>query len=747
MTFQNDSKIKEMLNYLNKSPHDFNFNGENLISIIGKDIRIAIPSGFPRLEIAAQDFKDFLSKSGRINAFVKKITAEEKSNGFIINISDTDKNDDSYNIILQDNVLTIIGNSEMGAVQGLYYTERLLVKYNGLLPENLKIERKTSLKRRITTTAFNPPIGWPEDNAYLDGYLSRMSHFGYNGIFITDKFFTYALSEAIPELNASDRDKVIDYLNNLTEKADKYGIGLYLIPSMIISPNSSVFQNHPELKGAKFWEGSHCLCSSSPVVLQFYKEVVANLVKDVPLLKGLILIIGGECFLHCYTRAIGKEKTTSCPRCVNEDPVKLVSRQVRAVLDGASGKIDIIVWPYSAFYWYRGDNDYLDLIKALPEGIAVMESPSKDSPLTRQGVTAPAFDCDISVTGPSERFRRIAKTVKEKSFDLIAKTDSSSTIEAYSIPYIPVLGRWYERHSELAKIGIDGMLGCWHINGFTGTMSDELAYECMWSPLKDKKECLSEIAQKFFGKNSIKYCIDAWESFNKAWDYFPFSAAMTGLPYFRGPFHFGPAHPLVLDVQNESKLPGDFFHKQNVDNEFCDDEEKLKEINKTPMFFSDLIWTLPYGYISFENALLQTLKFWNEGLMHYSKAIEKADNKEIAHTEYGVADMFKCILTTAYNVLRFQKLKIKLYEGVKNPQELEKIINSFVQVAKEELENAKNAIKLANEDIRIGYGGYTYKWFTPEIIEKKIKLTRNLIEKEIPDFAYLLYTVLFGIVR
>ena len=41
---------------------------------------------------------------------------------------------------------------------------------------------------------------------------------------------------------------------------------------------------------------------------------------------------------------------------------------------------------------------------------------------------------------------------------------------------------------------------------------------------------------------------EAWKHFSDAFGRFPYSAGMTGFPYWRGPFYLGPAHPFLFDL-------------------------------------------------------------------------------------------------------------------------------------------------------------------------------------------------------
>ena len=144
MVFKDDLKTKEMIKFLNKPPHDLVFNGNNFLKSIDNNINIAIIPKLPRLELAVRDFQQFLSECGEIKANIKKILDLNKSlYGIKVKVEKSSE-PDSYSISFKDKTIEVVGSDEMGAVQGLYYLERLLVKYNGCLPKNLNIVRNTT---------------------------------------------------------------------------------------------------------------------------------------------------------------------------------------------------------------------------------------------------------------------------------------------------------------------------------------------------------------------------------------------------------------------------------------------------------------------------------------------------------------------------------------------------------------------------------------------------------------------------
>ena len=116
-----------------------------------------------------------------------------------------------------------------------------------------------------------------------------------------------------------------------------------------------VFQAHPNARGAsQHGHDIRSLCASDPETLKFIADSWADVFRRVPELGGMVTIIGGEGFYHCYMRA-GKDGP-DCPRCREREPEDVVAGLTNAVFRAVrkvKPEAELLAWPYSAFIWSK----------------------------------------------------------------------------------------------------------------------------------------------------------------------------------------------------------------------------------------------------------------------------------------------------------------------------------------------------------------------------------------------------------
>ena len=135
-----------------------------------------------------------------------------------------------------------------------------------------------------------------------------------------------AHSSVYPELDhgVAERQR---RLRDLIARAARYGIDIYL--QLGNRPQTSeFFARHPEVKGGdmRWYGGSNVLCTSVAEVREHLRSATRNLITAVPGLKGFVYIVGGEGFLHCWTRG------NTCPRCSKRTPQDVIAKLNAAVV-------------------------------------------------------------------------------------------------------------------------------------------------------------------------------------------------------------------------------------------------------------------------------------------------------------------------------------------------------------------------------------------------------------------------------
>src|SRR5439155_21766405 len=196
--------------------------------------------------------------------------------------------------------------------------------------------------------------------------------------------------------------------------------------------NHPIFQRRPDVRGAKLSHHPsaaavelHCLCSSSEDALGFHGDVFGRMFRDVPELGGVILIIGGESYYHCFMRAsdsaIGK---TNCPRCNGKVPEEVIANFLKVTAEAIASvkppfgsdfgelsraepqgrrQAEVFAWPYSAQYFWSDEPNQLELIDRLAEHVALLTEIDKDQTVLRGACRKRIWDYSVDYDDHSDR--------------------------------------------------------------------------------------------------------------------------------------------------------------------------------------------------------------------------------------------------------------------------------------------------------------------------------------------------------
>jgi len=493
------------------------------------------------------------------------------------------------------------------------------------------------------------------------------------------------------------------------------------------------------MRGAQTWfEGQHCLCSSSPEVIELYEQSARQLFESAPSLAGAVMLIGGECFLHCFTRPMPKPKSgTNCLNCGGRDPAQVIAGVVNAVARGAASAnpdAHLLVWPYSAFSW--GDlATQKRLIDQLDKRTSLLSAFEKDDWHTIDGTKSYVFDYSISRLGPSPLFDSLQKHAKSRGLKRVAKTETSQSIEMFYVPRIPIMQRWAERYRKLRDAKVDGIHSTWRFYGFCAQRTDEIVDYFNWASKPDIPQLLTTIARRDFGTKAAPDAEKAWQIFSDAFSKFPYSGGITGFPYWRGPFYLGPAHPFIFDSLMVTGLSNKFCSPNPGIEEIAHDSATI-EASRELRYFPDLTWTQPFGVETMSRRLVEIDRAWQQGVQRLLKAqaLTRGDDRTRIESEVRVAQYIGCMFRTAAHLVRFQQLRQNITAKPCTPKLLRDTCSSAIQILRQEIDNAKLGLQLVEMDRSLGYSA-TYGYaLDPDMIREKIAHSQKQIEKVIPQY-------------
>jgi hypothetical protein len=385
---------------------------------------------------------------------------------------------------------------------------------------------------------------------------------GYNAV-LSGGGSLYALStsDTIPELAGRRVPGLLEQNRSAAAEARAHGLKTFafLDTRQKFPENDPVFAAHPEIRGARTWhaDGEFVLCTEHPLVQQWLTESVRGLFQADPDLTGIVLIIGGEGFYHCFMRPYGVEKGhTSCPRCEAlgaETVVANLCNRLAAAARSVSGTAEVIVWPYSAEHVWSADKTQEKLIEKLEPGVALLTEIEKDEYVEKPGgVNKHLWDYSIDLIGPGARANSQIAACRAVGINVYLKSEPELGFEAPRLPHIPCMDRWVDRAEALASCGATG---AWVFPAFRpnyGTSAAEVSKYVWWTPVPEREHMLEQFAARLVGAQAGPHLRRAWKHVSDA---IPLSPVLP--PYYTGPQYLGPAHPMIADP--DAELPQVFF--------------------------------------------------------------------------------------------------------------------------------------------------------------------------------------------
>ena len=429
---------------------------------------------------------------------------------------------------------------------------------------------------------------------------------GYNAV-LSGGGNLHALSRSnvIPEL-ASRRVEGMPEANlKAAEEARKWGLKTYgfLDTRQKFKKDDPIFTAHPEIRGALTWkaDGEYVLCTESPLAQQWLDESIEGIFKADPKLDGLVCIIGGEGFYHCFMRPFDVKKGhTNCARCeqlgAEQVVANLVNRMARAARK-VNPKAEVVIWPYSAEHVWAADKAQAKLIEKLEPGVALLTEIEKDEYVDKPGgVHKHLWDYSMDLIGPGERAKAQIAACQARGISCYLKSEPESAFEAPRLPHIPCVDRWWDRAEALASCGATG---AWVFPAFRGayaTSAADVNKLAWWTPNPGKDAQLDRLAGRIAGPKGVAELREAWRKVSDAIPQVPEIPS-----YYTGPYYLGPAQPMICDP--EAKVPEVFDGYYLFMAEISDDEG----LKKRPTYYTKPTGDAPVflGYYRRMEALLK----------------------------------------------------------------------------------------------------------------------------------------------
>ena len=541
--------------------------------------------------------------------------------------------------------------------------------------------------------SFGDPLLQPELDPFPDGLLQRLNKQGINGVWLHVVLHQLTSSNIFPELGKGHEIRLKN-LRILAKRAKKYGIKIYLYMNEPRAMPPSFFKDREELLGFQDKDFG-TLCTSVPIVRQWIKESLANVFTKVPELGGVFTISGSENLTNCWS----KQQGNLCPRCSKRQAAEVIAEVNKTIADGVwQGNPDakVIVWDWGwpdGSAW--GKNQWAaDIIKQLPDNVYHMSVSEWSKPLQRGGINAKVGEYSISVVGPGPRAQRLWGLAKKRNLKTIAKVQVNNTWELSAIPYLPVMNLIAEHIKNLQNENIDGLMLSWSLGGYPSPNLELVKY-IQDHPSSSISESLFKIATDRYGEKSALDVVKAWDAFSSAFTEFPY-----GLSIYTAPMNYGPSVPLYAEPTGENATMLGFPY---------DDLEKWRGI---------------YPATVLADQFEKLADKWRTGLPYFEKAIENAKTsaqKANAIEDHRFATVAWIHFKSVANQIGFIMARDSLLSGDPGQKELEARINVIKNIARDEMQLARQIYQISKEDSRIGFEASNHYYYFPlDFIEKVI---------------------------
>ena len=458
---------------------------------------------------------------------------------------------ESYRIdIGADGKVTITTEDDEGLRRAVYYYQDR-VRAGDLAP----CVRKPWVRNRIARCFFGPikrpPLNHDElmDDVdyYPEPYLDRLAHEGINGLWLTVEWRD--LAETSFTKRSPDAMRRLAKLRRTVDRCLKYGIKtwIFCIEPRRCGKDDPLLKEHPELFGCTV-AGESLMCPMQHAAQRYIEESVKDIFNQVPRLGGIMMISYGERETTCLSRfdPLTGRFNGNCPRCAGLEPWQIHWETASAIMRGiraAGSDAEYISWFYQPQVRPERGVWNAEVARHLPDGVTLAYNFESGAVKEQLGRLRNGGDYWLSYVGPAEGFRKVAEAGRQVGAPIGAKIQVGNSHEVATVPFVPVPGLLYRKYKAMREMGVSTVLQCWYFGNCPGIMNKAAGELSFDSFDDDEATFLKRLAAPDWGKDAALVA-SIWQQLSDAYANYPLSNDMQ----YYGPFHAGPAWPLLPDV-------------------------------------------------------------------------------------------------------------------------------------------------------------------------------------------------------
>jgi len=514
---------------------------------------------------------------------------------------------------------------------------------------------------------YGDPLMTPELDPFPDGLLSELAANGVNGVWLQGILYTLYPWEAAPEYCVGWETRLRN-LQTLTERAAKYGIGVYLYLNEPRGMPLSFYEKNPRYKGVEFPSlGVAAMCTSEPAVLDYLRKSTAWLFQRVPDLAGVFTISMSENATNCHSKGTGKQ----CPRCAQRPVAEVVAEVNRAIAEGVhsvkpSARVVVWTWAWPA----QWASQAVDL---LPPDVELMNVSEGALPTHVAGIDGQVSDYSISQVGPGPRAMALWEQARRRGLRTVAKVQFNNTWECSAVPYIPTFDLVEEHIRKLKAAGVEGLMLSWTLGGYPSPILELLVRPA------------DEVAERRYGKAVAPRVREACRQFSTAFKEFPFHIGVL----YTAPQNVGPRNLLYA-------------------------EPTAYRATMVGIPYDDLTsWRAIYPEEVFEEQFCRLSEKWQRGLellRACAPDVTPAHRADLADLE-RVATATWCHFRSTYCQVAFVRRR-----GQKDPESRRRVL----ALLDEEIMLARTLHDIVRQDSRIGFEATNHYAYTVNDLREKV---------------------------
>lgn len=657
------------------------------------EIRVAAPRS-PQVQTAVADLQEFLRASMNVDMGVTwDAPASDSPRSITLTqgpeLADGPRRAAGYRFVAGNDGVRIHGFDARGVLRGVWYLEDVLVLRGGpfLHPDARTREPRYSPRATCSAWGGTGELATPAP-VYTDAHLSLISHYGYDGIWLswwpgperTGELPTRIAPGRTPP--GTTYQPFTGRLRDLTERAERYDLEVVL----------QYAAGHP----------------ADEARARALQEQARQLLRDVPKIRTIVLLDEG---IGSVRHGLDAWVST-CSLLVE------AFRQINP-------EVNVVAWTYT-FAAAAGSPEtpawdgYIERLLRMDRRLTFMANIDSFWARRTDGLLQNAFDYCLSLKAPSDDYARAveallaeAKRDGKPPRKLWAKIESRFSQESNTQPEIPCMQRWVRRFQAINGVGpppITGMIANWYHQGFYPTPVTELFGWLSYTGGPKPEELLRAIARRDFGPGQEDLVLSAWGDFSEAIWHYPFYYNMSYT------MNAGYAQPFWLDPKASNPRP---WRRGFVNS--------LKGLQMTAGGQGP-------GSGNENRARMAKLdKLWSAGLEKLKQAVEAAPERlrPVAQSHWRTARSFGDKSEVTLRLVRWLDARDRFFAAETQADKMASL-DQLERIGREELSAVRRALPMYLRDSRLGHLNHGRGCSTAMTIQWKIALLEGALAKELP---------------